>query len=166
MALRLGKVLNVVSKVATTANQLDSASNYSFLPKVTSVMKGSGLDFLSVNNLLGAVTGIDLQKYLTIDNLTKVLNLDVDLSNIMPSSLNLGNLGGKDLSLDSIEDKFSNLKMPDLSSITSGMDVSSLSEKPESIFSSLSSEVSGALASVDIGSTDLLSPLGFGTSLF
>lgn len=155
MALRLGKVLNVVSSVASTASKFDAASSYSFLPKVTSAIKGSGLDFLSVNNVLGAVTGIDLQKYLTMDNLTKFLDLDVDLTNIMPSSLDLANFGGKDLSLDSIEEKFSNLQMPDLSSFTSDLNVSGFAENPDSIFSSLSSDVSGALSSVDIGNTDL-----------
>lgn len=165
MALRITKVLNVVSKVATTATNIDNASNFQFLPQITNAIKGSGLDFLSVNNVLGSVTGIDLKKYLTMDNITKFLDLDIDLTNIMPSSLDLSNFGGKDLSLDSVEDKFSNLKMPDLTSFTSGLNLDGKSGNTDEMFSSLSSDVSGALSSIDIGSTDVFGAFDY-TSLF
>lgn len=165
MAFRIGKVLNVVSSVANTASKLDGASNSSFLPQVTKAIKGSGLDFLSVNNVLGAVTGIDLKKYLTMDNVTKFLDLDVDLTNLMPSSANLSNFGGQDLSTGAVEDKFSNLQMPDLSTVTSGMNLEGFSTSPDEIFSSLSSDVSGAMSSVDIGKLDTFGTFDY-NSLF
>lgn len=165
MAFRIGKVLNVVSNLATTAGKLDSASNSSFLPQITKAIKGSGFDFLSVNNVLGSITGIDLKKYLTMDNVTKMLDLDIDLTNIMPSKLDLGNFGEKDLSVDSVTEKFSNLELPDLNTYTSDINVNGFSESPESMFSSISSDVSSSLSSIDIGNTDVFGSFDY-TSIF
>lgn len=166
MALRLGKVLNVVSSVASSAAKINSTGNMGVLKSITGGMKagigGGGLDLLSANNLLGSLTGIDFKKYLSLDSIGKVFNMDTDVSSLIPSDLSASSLMG-DFDVNSI-----------MSSVQIPTDVSEVTSSFGGTESEASNAISGAMEGIssqltnlaDFGSTDLFSTFGTGISLF
>lgn len=162
MGLRLGKVLSVVSNVASSASKVNSAGNMSFLSSITGGVKSSGLDLLSANNILGSLTGIDVKKYLTIDNLGKVFNMDTDISSLIPNDLSVSNLMG-DFNVDKI---MSGIDMPSSIGDTNSLFGSKEADVTNEMTSAMSGVSSELTSLMDFGSVDAFSSVGSSISLF
>ena len=168
MALRLGKVLNVVSSVASSASQISSSGNMGILQSITGGMKsgtvsalGGKFDLLSANNVLGTVTGIDLKKYLSLDSIGKIFNMDTDISSFIPSDLSMTNIMG-DFDINGM---LSSAVPTDISGVD-GAFSSKESDASNAISGAMDSVSSQLTSLTDFGSTDLFSSFGGGISIF
>ena len=190
MSLNVNKVLSVVSNVSGKLATANVATNGSIVPAITSGIKNSGLNLSSVKNIVSSISGgkFDISNLISFDKIGNALNLDLDMSKLMPSGFSLDSLtSGLDINsmfgnatsmtdMSSITDGLSSLEIPSMDSISSAMpDINGITNSigvdgsvngATSQFDSIMDDVNSSLGSLNLGNMDWTSSFAHGISIF